>query len=405
MLTRFYILNLFIVASIVAFVLLIITFPQISFSAAVAGVDLWFNIVLPSLLPFIIANELLIGLGFVAFLGILLEPFMRFVFNVPGAGAFAVAMGFSSGYPTGAKVTSSLYEKGLCTKIEAERLLTFTNNSGPLFIIGAVSVGMFNNPQLGILLALAHYASAITVGILFRWYKVKGHFSLQKKGSIIKLEKKEKNIFRRAFREMFIARKNDGRNLGVLIGDAVKNSVNLLLMIGGFIIFFSVIISLLVQLNIIWTVSSVVALILSSFGIDHSIISSALCGLFEITTGSKLAFLSSAPYIHRIVATAFILGWAGLSVHLQVISIISKNNLSPVPYLFAKFIQGIIAGLYTFLLFKFTIFDVFPTFNNLSPSHIPWIGYFVISSKLLIILFAILFILSIITYVKRKLFN
>lgn len=57
-----------------------------------------------------------------------------------GSGAFALAMGITSGYPVGAKVASDLYKDKLCSKIEAERLISFTNSSGPLFVIGAIGV-------------------------------------------------------------------------------------------------------------------------------------------------------------------------------------------------------------------------------------------------------------------------
>lgn len=60
---------------------------------------------------------------------------MRPLFNVPGEGSYALLMGIVSGYPIGAKIIVNLKEKGICNKIEAERLLAFTNNSSPLFII------------------------------------------------------------------------------------------------------------------------------------------------------------------------------------------------------------------------------------------------------------------------------
>ena len=70
---------------------------------------------------------------------------MRPLFNIPGSGAFAVALGITSGYPVGAKISNELFESGECTKQEAERLLSFTNTSGPLFIVSAIGIGMFNN--------------------------------------------------------------------------------------------------------------------------------------------------------------------------------------------------------------------------------------------------------------------
>ena len=63
---------------------------------------------------------------------------MRPLFGVPGEGAFALIMGTISGYPMGAKIVADLKEKESVNKVEAERLLAFTNNSGPLFVIGAV---------------------------------------------------------------------------------------------------------------------------------------------------------------------------------------------------------------------------------------------------------------------------
>ena len=63
---------------------------------------------------------------------------MRPIFNVPGEGAFPLIMGIISGYPVGAKIVTNFRKNNICTKEEAERLITFTNNSGPLFIIGTV---------------------------------------------------------------------------------------------------------------------------------------------------------------------------------------------------------------------------------------------------------------------------
>ena len=111
---------------------LIIIYSEESFQAALEGLKVWWEIVFPSLLPFFIIAEILMGLGVVHFLGALLEPLMRPLFKVPGVGAFAMAMGLASGYPIGAKITANLRQKNLCTKTEGERLLSFTNTAEPL---------------------------------------------------------------------------------------------------------------------------------------------------------------------------------------------------------------------------------------------------------------------------------
>ena len=76
-----------------------ILFPEVAFQASLSGLNVWFQVVFPALLPFFIMCELLMGLGVVNFIGVLLEPLMRPIFNVPGAGGFAMAMGLTSGYP------------------------------------------------------------------------------------------------------------------------------------------------------------------------------------------------------------------------------------------------------------------------------------------------------------------
>ncbi len=94
---------------------------------------------------------------------------MRPLFHVSGACASAFALGFIGGYPVGAKTAISLYENGMCTKTEAERLLAFCNNSGPAFILGVVGAGVFASSRVGVLLYLAHAAASICIGILFRF--------------------------------------------------------------------------------------------------------------------------------------------------------------------------------------------------------------------------------------------
>lgn len=119
----------------------LISHPKESLKASIKGLHTWWEVVFPSLLPFFIIAELLIGFGVVKFLGVLLEPFMRPIFRVPGIGGFVWAMGMASGNPAGAKFTVRLRNEGNITQIEAERLVAFTSCANPLFIFGAVAVG------------------------------------------------------------------------------------------------------------------------------------------------------------------------------------------------------------------------------------------------------------------------
>ncbi|WP_369404742.1 nucleoside recognition domain-containing protein [Piscibacillus salipiscarius] len=142
----------------------VITFPDESLEASIRGLNLWFEIVFPSLLPFFIIAELLLAFGVVKVIGMVLEPLMRPLFNIPGSGGVVLGMGLASGYPSGAKITARLRQEDVLTKTEAERLVSFTNASNPLFIFGAISIGFFHDPKTGLLLAASHYVGAILVG-------------------------------------------------------------------------------------------------------------------------------------------------------------------------------------------------------------------------------------------------
>ena len=60
----------------------------------------------------------------------------------------------------------------------------------------------------------------------------------------------------------------------------------------------------------------------------------------------------------NIILSAFLLGFGGISILLQVLSIISKTDLSIKPYIIGKLLHGIIAAFYTFLFIQFI-----PMFN------------------------------------------
>ena len=152
--TNFIIINLkkYIVSIIsVSFIVALVLYSTTNLQATKDGLKLWANSVVPSLFPFFVATEMLSYTNVVSFLGKWLSPIMRPLFGVPGEGAFAFIMGLISGYPVGAKIVSNFMEQGICTKEEAERMLAFTNNSGPLFIISTVGITLFGNTSIGIL--------------------------------------------------------------------------------------------------------------------------------------------------------------------------------------------------------------------------------------------------------------
>ena len=145
--------------------------PQSAMEAARNGLALCGNVIVPSLFPFFVLSSLVVDLGLAGYLGRLLERVMRPLFRVNGACASALALGFIGGYPVGARTAIALYQSGMCTRTEAQRLLAFCNNSGPAFILGVVGAGVFASSRVGVLLCLAHALASVCVGVLFRFYR------------------------------------------------------------------------------------------------------------------------------------------------------------------------------------------------------------------------------------------
>ncbi|EXX85221.1 hypothetical protein BG53_09150 [Paenibacillus darwinianus] len=85
--------------------------PSESLQSALQGLTVWWEIVFPGLLPFYVLSELLFALGAVHALGALLEPLMRQAFRLPGDAGWAVALGWTAGFPAGAEAAARLHQR------------------------------------------------------------------------------------------------------------------------------------------------------------------------------------------------------------------------------------------------------------------------------------------------------
>ena len=242
------------------FTICLIIFSKTNLTATKSGLELWSTSVLPSLLPFFIAVELLKYTDIIKILGKLFNPIMRPIFNVPGAASFALIMGIISGYPTGAKIVSDFKKEGICSDIECERLIAFTNNSGPLFIISTVGISFLGDTRTGILLFITHILACLSVGFLFRWWK-NGKKSNYSNNSNLLSQPKKNN------------KKANLNNLGEILATSIMNSINTIIMIGGFVTIFSVIVSILKESQILNTFSILFEPFFKNFNINSSYIS------------------------------------------------------------------------------------------------------------------------------------
>ena len=269
---------------------------------------------------------------------------MNPLFNIRGEGSFAFIMGIISGYPIGAKIATNLRQKSICSKEECERLLSFTNNSGPLFIIGSVGILMYRNTTIGILLFLTHFLASLTVGFIFRFWKK---------------NTKQKNNSHFSQNSSVMKNYATFSNLGEILSEGIMNSIKSILLIGGFVVIFSVIISILKTSGILNVITLFLSSIFNFFNIDISFIEPLFTGLLEITNGiNAISNIPCKKLSINIILTSFLLGFGGISILLQVLSITSKSDLSIKPYIYGKILHGIIAAFYTYIFI-----NILPFFN------------------------------------------
>lgn len=342
--------NLLLLIIILGFMGLFIVYPHITFEGAVKGIESWLKVVFPSLLPFFIGAEIMISIGVVDFMSVLLSPIMRPLFGCSGNSSFVWAMSAVSGYPTSARLVSSLIGQKKIDHTEAQRILSFTSTSGPLFMLGAIGIGMLNSPKAGKIIAISHYLSAFIIGLFFKYYgRHSKHSTNPPKG--------DDYILQDALDSMSTARQRDNRSFGQILSDSIISSFQTLTIVGGFLILFSALIHLLVNSSLMGSLSS------------DNIVVGVLSGMIEMTTGSAIISQSSSSIGAKITGICFIIGWSGLSVHFQVISLVNRTNISIGLYLVTKLLHGIISAVIGWSIAKLVYVGDITTFNPIGQDN------------------------------------
>ena len=284
---------------ILSLILILLLFPILATNAAREGLEIWLFNVFPSLLPFMIIANLLRKFS-INFFSKIFSPVMR-IFNLPKSAGAAFALSFFSGYPIGAKIISEMHIEGHIDKKSAQNAIGFMNNAGPLFILGAIST-MLNSINIAYFLLFINFLSALILGFFL------GIFN--KNNNIIK-KNSNINIKNKPFYEEFI--------------DSAINAMQSMMLIGAFIIIFSIL-------------SAIFSKIVLIDGLSYAILSS----IIEITKG---AYILSQMQISRLIISimAAIIAFGGLSILFQSSIFIKNANLDIKIYMIHKILHAIIA--------------------------------------------------------------
>ena len=316
-----------------ACMVIILIRPDVYVASALEGVKLWALAVLPSLLPFFFFTTLLAKIGATERMArTLKKPFER-IFGTSGYAAYAFLMSILSGYPVGAKIIGDLGENGLIDETDATKMSAFCSTSGPLFIVGSVSVGMFDSAAAGKLLFLVHALSALITGVIFRFY-----------GRAETATTRTSKNAPQTGRLQVSSAKTKAEN-GNALYDCVYSSVISIATVGGFICVFYVLADIFQNLDILFPIWKTLFFITK----NETLSKAFSYGLIECTRGCKtLALCGLSTY--SLAFASSLISFGGVSVLVQSVCFLKKANVKISVFLLAKTIQTVISFLLTLAL-------------------------------------------------------
>ena len=319
----------------------IIMFPSQSIKAAKTGISIWANTLVPSLFPFIIGANMIISLKVIDLIGVLIQPISKLIFNVSGKGSLIFAISMVSGYPIGSKLSSKLRINNEISLGEAQRLSSFCSTAGPLFIMGAVGVGMYSSSYLGYIIAIAHYLGAFTIGILVRNFNSD---NIENQSAI------HTGSFAENIHSVLLDSISNEKKFSLTLSDAIKDSINTILIIGGFVLVFSVLLMILKCIGVIKLITNTIFALLMPFSISKELINAFISGLFEMTIGCNNISLCSCDITTKISLSTFLISFSGISILAQSCNFLSESDINIDFFIICKLLHGIISSFYAYAL-------------------------------------------------------
>ncbi|MCK9574876.1 MAG: hypothetical protein M0R51_02735 [Clostridia bacterium] len=322
-------INIFLSILIIFIIALFIFNPQVYSLSVLKGILLWATALLPTLFPFFFLTKILTELGAVNILANYLSRITKKLFNVGGIAGYVYIMSIISGYPVGAKLTAELYEHNLISKEEAARIVTFTSTSGPLFIIGTVGIGMFLSRTAGIIILCSHFLGAIINGLIYRNYKYKKALADSKFEPVQK-------------------------NLNTILSESIYNSIISILIVGGYVAIFYMLIDMLNNSNLLLPFKNISAYLLNIFKKSPAFSEGLVNGIIEITRGCyDLSSLKAVSLSLCTITATFIISWGGLSIHMQALTFLCKCKINIGFYFLQKLTHAICSTIICILILIF----------------------------------------------------
>ena len=287
--------------------LLILRNSDIAIDYMSRGLSLCAKTVVPSLFPFMVLAEMIVSSGAISLIPYCLQKPLQKLFRLSPEGCSALLVGLLCGFPIGARCTVLALERGGVSREEAERLLAFSNVPSSAFLISAVGGSLYGNPRFGIALYATVLLSAIVTGI-----------------GIGRLPKKTRPDQGGISLPVHI---NTHQPPVLIFCNSIQAALRNILLVCSYVIFFSALLGTLQFLPLVQELPEAIKALL-------------FC-TFEISGGVSHAAALKEP-LQAALLTAAGVGWSGLSVHCQIISICDGYHLSMRTYFAAKLFQALL---------------------------------------------------------------
>ncbi len=304
--------NFLIVIITLFFLIEIFTNKNLIFNTISFSLDIWVNNLIPSLFPMFILSDILITYNFVKYIPKWFINIFSYLFNIKKECTLVFFLSMLSGFPTNAKNIRKLYDMNIINGREASHMLMFTHFSNPLFILGTLSIFFLNNKKLGIIILLSHYLSNFIIGVIVR-----------------KLNNISNNTINQKEKKLYF---------GPVFVNAIKSSVDTLLLILGTLTCFLIISSIIINR---FNLNSYNSLLIKS--------------ILEITMGLKELSLFNFSNLTKVILSSCILSFGGLSVHMQVISQLIDTDISYKSFFIGRILQVFISLILSYFIYQLYI--------------------------------------------------
>lgn len=292
---------------------MILCFPKLAFQGAKGGLLLWFRSIIPTLFPFVVLSNLFLSTNAVFLLTRLLKPVISRFFHVSEQGTFAILTGFLCGYPMGAKVTADMINRNDITKKEGAYLLSFCNNTSPMFIISYTILQNLGVKQLLIPSLCILILSPILCSFLFRLYYRPD----------VKNTEHSNVLHPIRFRFSYL-------------DDAIMNGFETITKVGGYIILFSIVLE-----------------VLSMIPTRSFLLQLAVFPSVEITGGISFIMEHSISIRQAYIPVMALTSFGGFCSVAQTNSMIQGTDLSILPYIIEKLITAMVTSLISYCYLQF----------------------------------------------------